>query len=186
MARDKGKLGVRRDRLVLVTYSPEWSGTYRREASLIRKTLGRQFIDLEHIGSTAVPGTVTKPIIDILGMVKNLKGMARHRRKIESIGYTWKGAAGLRGRRYFTRNSEDDRVCFFHLHCYQADDIEIERYLLFRDYLRKHPKAVEEYNRVKRQLKRKFKHDRLSYTEGKTKFITGIVEKAKVSDGFAR
>lgn len=61
-----------------------------------------------------------------------------------------------------------------------AIDPQVQRHILFRDYLRAHPEAAQEYSRLKEELARCFPNDRGAYTEGKTEFIQGIDEKAKL------
>jgi GrpB-like predicted nucleotidyltransferase (UPF0157 family) len=58
------------------------------------------------------------------------------------------------------------------------DDFWIKR-ILFRDYLRDHPKAVEEYAKLKMDLAQKYQYDREAYLRGKSKFIKQVLKKAK-------
>lgn len=44
---------------------PAWPEAYAREAAALRSALGARIVDLQHVGSTAVPGLVSKPVIDI-------------------------------------------------------------------------------------------------------------------------
>jgi GrpB-like predicted nucleotidyltransferase (UPF0157 family) len=57
-----------------------------------------------------------------------------------------------------------------------------DRHLLFRDYLRVHPEAAEEYARLKYELSHRFGEDRVAYTEAKTAFISEVVRRAAVDD----
>jgi GrpB-like predicted nucleotidyltransferase (UPF0157 family) len=53
-----------------------------------------------------------------------------------------------------------------------------ENHLLFRDYLRAHPAAAQQYQALKEQLAARYRHDRQAYTEGKTAFVLGVLEMA--------
>jgi len=44
---------------------PGWPRRYDRLAGRIREALGWRVLQLEHVGSTAVPGLAAKPVIDI-------------------------------------------------------------------------------------------------------------------------
>ena len=44
---------------------PGWPRQYDRIAGRIRGALGWRVLQLEHVGSTAVPGRAAKPVIDI-------------------------------------------------------------------------------------------------------------------------
>ena len=50
----------------LVEYDHRWPKMFTGECTQIRDILGKLVIDIEHIGSTAIPGMVAKPVIDIL------------------------------------------------------------------------------------------------------------------------
>ena len=53
----------------VVDYDPAWPELFGREAERIRGALGDRVVQLEHVGSTSVPGLAAKPIIDILLIV---------------------------------------------------------------------------------------------------------------------
>ena len=53
-------------RITLVEYNSDWPKLFEAESSLLLGTLGDSVAKIEHIGSTAVPGLVSKPIIDIM------------------------------------------------------------------------------------------------------------------------
>ena len=56
----------------LSPYKPEWGHLFQEEKKLLENILGADhIIKLEHIGSTAVPGLVSKPTIDILLEIKD-------------------------------------------------------------------------------------------------------------------
>lgn len=67
-----------------------------------------------------------------------------------------------------------------HLYVCNKDSSELARHLAFRDYLRNNSEAVAEYEQLKNNLAKTAK-DRTTYTEGKTKFVKKILEKANVS-----
>ncbi|RIV16545.1 GrpB family protein, partial [Klebsiella pneumoniae] len=49
----------------LVPYDPEWTIDFSAAEVLLRSTLGEYVVEVEHIGSTAVPGLAAKPINDV-------------------------------------------------------------------------------------------------------------------------
>ncbi len=49
----------------LVDYDAAWPAAFAAEAQLLRGALGARALRIEHVGSTAVPGLVAKPVIDI-------------------------------------------------------------------------------------------------------------------------
>jgi len=68
----------------------------------------------------------------------------------------------------------------YHLHIrYFGDWNE----LYFRDYLMLHNDSAKEYGELKLEFKKKYEHDRESYTKCKTDFITKITALAKKDFG---
>ena len=64
---------VRLDPIRMVPHDPGWSGSFAAEARRLTEALGPWLAHpVEHIGSTAVPGLVAKPIIDVLAVVDAL------------------------------------------------------------------------------------------------------------------
>ena len=51
--------------IAIVAYDPEWPARYDGLAADLRRALGPVALDIQHIGSTAVPGLPAKPVIDI-------------------------------------------------------------------------------------------------------------------------
>ena len=58
--------GIEKRVLVLADYDPQWHGAYAEQERRIRAALGAAAIQIEHIGSTSVPGLAAKPVIDVL------------------------------------------------------------------------------------------------------------------------
>lgn len=63
-----------------------------------------------------------------------------------------------------------------HLYVCDKESEELRRHIAFRDYLREHEGVAVEYGYLKEELAREAK-SRRSYSEGKTAFITNILEK---------
>jgi GrpB-like predicted nucleotidyltransferase (UPF0157 family) len=61
---------------------------FKEEALKIKQALGGNCLDVHHVGSTSVPGLSAKPIIDIIGVMKDPKKAIL---PLESLGFTYKG-----------------------------------------------------------------------------------------------
>ena len=96
------------------------------------------------------------------------------------LGYRYRGEHGIPGRFYFDRIVDGRTVA--HVHMLPAGHPDIGTNLAFRDYLRSHPDAAHDYERLKRRLASKFRDDRQTYTESKAEFIGGIIA-AAMRDG---
>ncbi len=153
-------------------YDPLWAMQYDHILAQIRTSLEERLLDAHHVGSTAVPGLCAKPIIDIILCVSTLSDVIL---RLEALGYVFKGEINIPFRAYFTKK---DHV---HLHVYEKDHPEIALNVVFRDYLRAHPKVKDQYAALKEALlKKESSHEKgggrfSGYTLGKSDFIKGVL-----------
>ena len=151
------------------------AGALRREEALLRDALGDECVRAHHIGSTAVPGLAAKPVIDILLEVRSLEGLDRLDSAMRAVGYRPRGEFGIPGRRYYPKG-EDART--HHVHAFETGDPHIDRHLVFRDYLRAHPDAVDEYAAIKVEAAAKFLHDSEGYQAHKHDVVQRLLADA--------
>jgi GrpB-like predicted nucleotidyltransferase (UPF0157 family)/predicted RNA-binding protein associated with RNAse of E/G family len=161
-------------------YDANWPVIYAREKDLILSVIGGKARRIEHVGSTAVPGLGAKPIIDImigLGKLSDAKDCVR---PLKSIGYVYVPGYEKEtpDRRYFRKGPEGVPNTHFHLHMVKRGGPFWKRHLLFRDYLRCHRDVAKEYDRLKKDLARKYPSNREAYTQAKTSLIDSVVAKA--------
>jgi GrpB-like predicted nucleotidyltransferase (UPF0157 family) len=158
----------------LAAYDPAWSGTFTREAVRIRDVLGEKVLLLEHVGSTSVPGLCAKPVIDILLAVENSADEASYGPALESQGY----ALRIREPDWYEHRCFKLSRFDGNLHIFSAGCPEIDRMLLFRDWLRREEDDRLRYERTKRQLaakKWKFTQD---YADAKSEIVEKILNRA--------
>lgn len=65
------------------------------------------------------------------------------------------------------------------IHVVQVDSDFWQRHILFRDFLRTHPQAAQQYETLKRKLAAEFRNDRDRYTDSKTPLIEHLLIQAK-------
>ena len=136
--------------------------------------IGEQLLDLQHIGSTAIPGTDAKPIIDIAAAVRTFEESRCCVEPLEGIDYIYKGEHGIPRRHYFVKGSP--RTHHLHMVEIQSEDWRVP--LVFRDFLRRNPDAAEEYTLLKRTLAKRFPRNRVAYTDGKAAFVRDVLTRA--------
>ncbi len=162
--------------ITVTAYDPLWTEKFKEESLLIKDVLADNCVAIYHIGSTAVPGSAAKPIIDIMAVVKSLKKADDAAEGFLKIGYEYLGEFGIAGRRYL-RKGGDERT--HQIHIFQADDWNnIGRHLAFRDYMRTHEKERDEYAKIKIALAQKFPYDIDGYCDGKETFVREMEELA--------
>ena len=135
----------------LVAHDPAWAGEFAAEVARIREVLAAQVRRIHHIGSTAVPGLVAKPIIDMLAEARSLDDIDEATLVLDGLGYEAKGSHGIPGRRYFRRSDSLGRRSH-HLHVYAVADPRVDHYLAFGDRLRADPELAQRYGALKSRL----------------------------------
>jgi GrpB-like predicted nucleotidyltransferase (UPF0157 family) len=143
--------------------------------------LGPHALDIKHVGSTAIPGILAKPILDIAVAVACFEGASVCIAPLEALGYLYRGEHGIPRRHYFVLRAPQGDARLVHLHMLEIQSANWEDHLLFRDYLRAHPAEAQAYQALKQQLAARFRHDRHAYTKGKTAFVTRILELARAA-----
>lgn len=163
--------------IVLAPHSAAWADAFESEAAAIAGTWSDLHIELHHIGSTAVPDIVAKPVIDMLAVVPALEALDARAHRLVALGYEALGEFGIRGRRYFRKTSADG-IRTHQLHAFAAGSPEVQRHLDFRDYLRACPAAAAAYAALKQDLARRCGGDTRAYTDGKTAFVDAVEQRA--------
>ncbi len=158
----------------LSDYDPAWPRMFQAEAPRIAEALGEEVVEIEHVGSTSVPGLRAKPIIDILVAVETFSPLETYKRKLAPIGYTHHPHINDAERLFFWKGVPRTH----HLHIVEYATWEHQRHIIFRDYLRAHPEIARLYAQVKEQLAQTFHDNRPAYTRGKTAFISAIMDRA--------
>ena len=170
-------IGLQRGTVKLVPYSPEWPRLFAQEERLLRASIGAYVVDIQHVGSTAIPGMEAKPIIDIAVALRRLEDVEKCVEPLERLGYEYKGDEGHPGRHFFAKGDPSRRTHY--LHMVEWNSASWKELLCFRDYLRQHKEVAEEYGRLKRELAQKSRGNRDLYTPGKAEFIESVLRMAE-------
>ena len=157
----------------VVPYNSNWEGKFKNEANKIKKIFEEIFVDIYHIGSTAIPTIKAKPIIDIMVEVKDIKKVDSYNKKMEELGYVVLGEYGIPRRRFFQKGGNNRT---HHVHIFEKGSPQIKRHIDFRDYLISHPEVAREYSLLKEKLAKKYRYDIDKYQEEKNSFIKKIDE----------
>lgn len=162
----------------LVPHDPQWAEQARAEARALAAALGRNLLTVHHVGSTAIPGIVAKPVLDLMPVVASLAALDLQREAMETLGYQWRGESGLPGRRYCTRSDPATGRRLIQAHAYEDGSFEIARHLAFRDYLREHLDIAAAYEFEKLRCRDLHPEDKHAYSNCKSDWIRGIETEA--------
>jgi GrpB-like predicted nucleotidyltransferase (UPF0157 family) len=125
---------------------------------------------VEHIGSTSVPGLAAKPVLDVaIGLAPPIESETVVD-ALTSLGLAYFGDLGVYGGLLFTANAEVERV-LAHVHVVDRNDFQWRWYLAFRDGLRADPELRQAYQQLKRTAARDHVDDRNGYNQAKFEWV---------------
>ena len=159
----------------VVPYDSAWPQQFKCEAENLSRALSNISCNIEHIGSTSVPGLAAKPIIDILISVNCFKVFDLQQSNLVSLGYEAKGEFGIAGRRYFQKGGNQRT---HHVHVYQKGNEHVIRHIAFRDYLIANTDIAVAYQKVKLSAVQLCNNDSEQYQALKNDFIRHHQSKA--------
>ena len=154
----------------LLPHDPAWEEQFRALKPLLEQALAPWDGQVEHIGSTAVPGLVAKPVVDILASVTPFGEVALYRDALRKAGFEHAPWGGDHDRLFFVTPGYD-----VHLHLVEAGGDCERRHLRFRDILRADPGIRDRYAVLKQDLAAHFGSDRAAYAEAKTAFVEEVL-----------
>ena len=167
------------DSVIIVDYNPQWPHMYAQEKVRIQDAIGEYLIDIQHVGSTSIPGLGAKPIIDIMAVVRNVSLVENCIQPLEALDYLYQGEGGIPGRHFFRKPidiSQAGRT--HHLHMVEKGHEQWAMHQLFREYMLQHPESVQQYDALKRELALENGSNRAAYTAAKAPFIKSIIRAA--------
>ena len=153
----------------VVAHDSASSEQFRAEAAQLWQLFEAEVIAIHHIGSTAIPGIKAKPILDLLVEVRDIGRIDDYDLAMVRLGYQPKGEVGVPGRRYFSKDTAGVRS--HQVHIFERGDSEIERHILFVDFLIAHPEKARAYSELKEKLAVRYRTDPHAYNDAKTTFI---------------
>jgi len=163
--------GLERRRIVIVDYDPRWADRYGQERKRVGTALGSAALQIEHIGSTAVPGLAAKPIVDLLVIQDDAADEKATTAALAQAGYELRVREP--GHLMFRTPARD-----VHVHVRQESDPEIARHLAFRERLRTSAADRDAYERLKRELATRDWPDMNAYADAKGCLIEEILRHA--------
>jgi GrpB-like predicted nucleotidyltransferase (UPF0157 family) len=158
----------------LSDHDPRWSSDFEAERSRIQTRLD---LHVEHIGSSAVPGLIAKPVLDIQLGVLTYPVTAETIGALEGLGYENLGECGVPGRLYFRRRGSRS----FNIHLVEYAGEHWSNNIALREYLRRSESARSTYAQAKRDAIAKGANRLLSYSEAKANVVSSLLAKARVA-----
>lgn len=157
-------------KITLCEYDSTWAEQFLKEREKISGALNGEFVSIEHVGSTSVPGLCAKPVIDILLTVKDSANEKSYVPALEEAGYVLK----IREPDWFEHRMLKGYAPQVNLHVFSDGCSEAGRMIAFRDRLRTHKEDRDKYAAEKRALaQRNWKYVQ-NYADAKSEVVAGI------------
>jgi GrpB-like predicted nucleotidyltransferase (UPF0157 family) len=166
--------GLKRHTVHVVDHQPRWAGLGAEACQKVKEVCGHLIVDVQHVGSTAVPRLPAKPILDLAAAVTTHAAIPELVEKLAGVGYIYRGDRADAGGHLFVWGPEPD-VRAVHLHVVEVKDPQWRNYIRFRDTLRENPILRKRYGELKKKLKSTYPDDRESYTKSKHEFIQRVL-----------
>jgi GrpB-like predicted nucleotidyltransferase (UPF0157 family) len=173
--------GIEKHEIKIFDYDPDWPNQFTKHAEIITAAIGSSLLQIEHIGSTSVPGLSAKPIVDILIVVLDSAKESAYLPQLEAAGYVLRvREPDWNEHRMFRTPAKDA-----HIHVYSAGCPEIQRNLVFRNRLRKDADDRNRYEQIKRALAARDWPDMNAYASAKTEVIEDIIIAANAESQYS-
>ncbi len=176
-------IGLRRGDVRLFEHSREWEIEGERTVNELRKILGADARDIQHVGSTSIKSIKAKPIIDIAVGTNDFNRILAHEDELLKAGCHYRPNHDMGGAQLlFACGSyyEGGDMQTHFIHVVKYNSMEWRNYINFRDYLNTYPEIAKQYENVKTGLVEKLGNvgSRNDYVDGKAEFISHTLRKA--------
>jgi GrpB-like predicted nucleotidyltransferase (UPF0157 family) len=161
--------------IYLAPYDPTWPSLFTRLKQRIQEALKDDTLLLEHVGSTSVPGLSAKPIIDIVLAVADSSDEASYVERLEQKGFKLR----IREPDWYEHRMFKSTDPIANLHVFSDGCEEIDKMLLFRDWLRNHADDKLLYEEKKRELAGRIWKYTQNYADAKSEVIQEILARAR-------
>lgn len=159
----------------LAPHHPSWGRWFEAECRRILDALRGIVLRVEHVGSTAVPDLVAKPIIDIAATVPGEEDFERCVGPMAGLGYEYRGQHGDDPlRRYFVLERSGRRVA--QLHLWTEGAVGWREAVAFRNLLRERPDLRAAYAAEKLRVAEEVGWDKRVYSLRKGPFIESLLQ----------
>ncbi len=155
-------------------YNQLWKSQFEKEAEFLKNIFGKYALQIEHVGSTAVPNLSGKPTIDILVVVNSIEEIEKFIPSLTQIGYLDKGEYITKNTRLFAKEKDNERLV--NVHIFLKGNIRIKQMLNVRNFLRENLDKVVEYNKLKNELYLKYPQDYGMYRKYKDEWMKKLIQ----------
>ena len=170
-------LGLKYGTVSLCSTDEAWQHTAAETISLLKSILGTFAVDIQHIGSTAVPGLKARPIIDIAVGVRFLEDVNKFKHELEKAGLRRVRETENSRKILFEMGDFENAVITHNVFFVEYMDERWLGFLNFKKYLTTDTAHIKEYEAIKEKHALKFKNDAEGYCIAKSEYVRDITRK---------
>jgi GrpB-like predicted nucleotidyltransferase (UPF0157 family) len=159
--------------ITLVPFEGRWVERYQEEADFLRILFNNA--PIEHIGSTAVPNTPSRPVIDIMVGVPNLEAFDARPLDLSCRQFDYLRDFGVAARRFYRKRVP----AAFDLHVVQHDSPLWRSHLSLRNFLETHPESAQAFGREKLRILNEGSWTLQRYLARRQPFMERLVEASR-------
>lgn len=163
-------------------YDPNWVTKFDSLKGFVERVFGDKVMQIEHVGSTSIPGMKSKPIIDMLVIVKDVKDLSKETDDMVKAGYEW-GENYIAPDTLIYFNVGRDGEKLENIHVCKEDSPKVKQFIVMRDFLRAFPDKAKEYSDLKEINFKKYPDSYIAYRNAKTAFLDEIQKEAYEWEG---
>lgn len=171
-------IGLAPGKAALCPHQKEWAKAAEKTVKELWDIFGDEALDIQHIGSTAIPSIQAKPILDIAVGVRSLSGLEEALCRLEAAGKYKKSHNRFSSDLLYLQYDEKG-LRTHQIHILPIESTQWRNYVDFRDYLIRFPQKAKEYEALKEQLARNHGNCQKDYTDGKKSFMEQMLKDAR-------
>ena len=161
-------------------YNRDWPRLFEEQAIRLRRALGSRITEIEHTGSTAIPGLAAMPIIDLAARAAPGIDPFKLAPVIAVLGYN-EHRSRPKNYAVYVRGTDAGRTQI--LNVFRSDGWELCNQRIFRDKLLHDASARRRYGDLKFQLAASV-NDGAGNTAGKRELIQALLNEEQAARGF--
>ncbi len=161
----------------LIPYDPRWPQRFDELRAMLKDVFEAKALHIEHVGSTAIPGMMAKPIIDVLVEVETVKNLSQEIEKMVNKGYEWKENYIAPDTLLFFKVDADGEKTE-NIHICVHDSPKAKQFVVMRDFFRAFPDKASAYIELKKINAKKYPGDYPAYRAAKQSFLAQMEKEA--------
>ncbi len=151
---------------------------YKRIEHNLRKILPKD-VQIEHVGSTAIPSMYGKNIIDVLIGVENNSDFENISNILEDNNYIPSEKSKTDTYQFFASTSNETESGDTHIHLVIKNTQRFNDFIILRNYLLNDKKEAKNYSDLKRKLIKDGVTDRKEYKKKKSEYVSNLLDRAR-------